>query len=341
MPWEPRFRKPQVLGVTARAIEVVIETGDSGPLTPIGINLPNDQAIREQYGSKSVSLSNVNEAYESPTPEGMRAEFSWNADEAARARQWGAFAQELTTEMHEVIGHGSGRMAEGVTAPPHQLLKEQFSGDRGVARRPGGARTSCPTRSSSSSAWCRRGSRGDRPRRVRALHAQRAAAAAPRPRRHAHRRRPHAQPPDDRELADGAHLGDRGPAARRQDLLRDDRPAAFRDGVGRLLAEVQRIKGEGDYDAAKALFETYGVHFDPALRDEVVARVDALQAAVVHARSSCRASRRGTATTARSSTSRSPTRATSRRRCSSTRHSRATATRITKTIWPPRRRTRS
>lgn len=53
-------------------------------------------------------------------------------------------------------------------------------------------------------------------------------------------------------------------------------PSAFRDGVGRLLAEVQRIKGEGDYDAAKSLFETYGVHFDPALRDEVVARVDAL-----------------------------------------------------------------
>ena len=51
---------------------------------------------------------------------------------------------------------------------------------------------------------------------------------------------------------------------------------AFRDGVGRLLAEVQRIKGEGDYDAARALFETYGVHFDPALRDEVVARVDHL-----------------------------------------------------------------
>jgi dipeptidyl-peptidase-3 len=54
-------------------------------------------------------------------------------------------------------------------------------------------------------------------------------------------------------------------------------PVEFRDGVGRLLAEVQRIKGEGDYDAARALFDTYGVHFDPALRDEVVARVDRLQ----------------------------------------------------------------
>ncbi len=70
MPWDPRFRKAEVTGVTARAIEVVIETGDSGPVTPIGINLPNDQAIREQYGSKSVSLANVAEAYERSTPEG-------------------------------------------------------------------------------------------------------------------------------------------------------------------------------------------------------------------------------------------------------------------------------
>ena len=70
MPWDPRFRKPEVTGVTARAIEVVIETGDSGPMTAVGINLPNDQAIREQYGSKSVSLANVSEAYERSTPEG-------------------------------------------------------------------------------------------------------------------------------------------------------------------------------------------------------------------------------------------------------------------------------
>ena len=119
MPWDPRFRKSEVTGVTARAIEVVIETGDSGPITPIGINLPNDQAIREQHGSKSVSLANVAEATaECSTPEGMRVEFCWDDAEAARAKRWGAIAQELTTDMHEVIGHGSGRMAEHVTRSP-------------------------------------------------------------------------------------------------------------------------------------------------------------------------------------------------------------------------------
>ena len=59
MPWDPRFRKTGVRGITANAIDVVIETGESGPITPIGINLPNDQHVREEFGSKSVSLSNV------------------------------------------------------------------------------------------------------------------------------------------------------------------------------------------------------------------------------------------------------------------------------------------
>ena len=73
------------------------------------------------------------------------------------------------------------------------------------------------------------------------------------------------------------HQGDRGAPARRQDLLRDGRRRRrSATGVGRLLAEVQRIKAEGDYAAARALFETYGVHFDPELRDEIVARVERL-----------------------------------------------------------------
>ena len=77
-----RPQKPRVTGVTARAIEVVIETGDSGPVTPIGINLPNDQEIRETHGSKSVSLSNINEAYDKSTLPEFRREFAWTPEEA-------------------------------------------------------------------------------------------------------------------------------------------------------------------------------------------------------------------------------------------------------------------
>ena len=157
MPWDPRFRKAEVTGVTARAIEVVIETGDSGPVTPIGINLPNDQAIREQYGSKSVSLANVSEAYERSTPEGLRLEFSWDDAEAARAKRWGAIAQELTTDMHEVIGHGSGRMADEVTLPPHRSARRAVLVDRGSARRSRGALLPARPRDRRARAGVRRG----------------------------------------------------------------------------------------------------------------------------------------------------------------------------------------
>src|SRR5690606_21818686 len=112
MPWDPQYRKAGVTGITANAIEVVIETGDSGPVTPIGINLPNDQTVREQHGSKSVSLSNIVEAYDRSANPSFRTEFAWTPEEAARSEKWGGLAGEITTNMHEVIGHASGRVAE-------------------------------------------------------------------------------------------------------------------------------------------------------------------------------------------------------------------------------------
>ena len=118
--------------MSARAIDVVVEAGDAAPMTPIGINLPNDQAIREAYGSKSVSLSNIFEAYNKSTPASLREEFCWSPDEAARAERWGAFASELSTNLHEVIGHGSGlvepevvrRSAAAACASRYSALEE-------------------------------------------------------------------------------------------------------------------------------------------------------------------------------------------------------------------------
>src|SRR5581483_4319542 len=81
MPWDPKYRKQGVQGITASAIDVVIETGESGPITPVGINLPNDQMIRERYGSKSVSLTNVSEAYDKSTLPEFRTEFPWTPEE--------------------------------------------------------------------------------------------------------------------------------------------------------------------------------------------------------------------------------------------------------------------
>ena len=127
MPWDPRYRKPGVTGISANAIDVVVETGDSGPVTPIGINLPNDERIRAAHGSKSVSLTNVMEAYDRSMPEAYWAEFSWTREEAERAARWSGVAAELTTNMHEVIGHASGQPDARMAASAQAALREHYS----------------------------------------------------------------------------------------------------------------------------------------------------------------------------------------------------------------------
>ena len=277
MPWDPRFRKPDVAGVTARAIEVIVETGDSGPLTAVGINLPNDQAIREKYGSKSVSLANVSDAYERSTPEAMRVEFSWSGEEADRAKKWGGFAQELTTAMHEVIGHGSGRMAPGVTEPPHRLLGEQYSSVE-EARADLVALYFLPDAKLVELGIVP----GDHHHEIVATeyeyYVRNALVQLRRVREGTHIEEDHMR---NRQMIVNWLLAHTSAVeVRRRDgntYYVMVNATAFREGVGRLLAEVQRIKGEGDAAAARDLFETYGVHFDPALRDEIVVRVDRLQ----------------------------------------------------------------
>jgi dipeptidyl-peptidase-3 len=276
MPWDPRFRKSEVMGVTARATEVVFQTGDSGPLVPIGINLPNDQAIREQFGSKSVSMSNVNEAYEFAMPDAMRVEFAWDAERAARARRFGPFAHELATEMHEVIGHGSGRMAEGVTLPPHVLLKEQYSAIE-EARADLVALYFLPDPKLVELGLV---SAEDHEDVILAEYQHYARNALVQLRRIRHGTQIEEDHMRNRHLivnwliAHTSAIEVRTRGGKTYFVTVD--AVAFREGVGRLLAEVQRIKAEGDYGAARTLVETYGVHFDPALRDEVVERVDAL-----------------------------------------------------------------
>ena len=149
MPWDPKYRKQGVHGITANAIDVVIETGDSGPITPVGINLPNDQAIRERYGSKSVSLSNVNEAYDKSTLPEFRSEFSLDAggsgarDEVERVRR--RADDEHARGDRPRVGQGR-RAAEG---QPAVGAEGAVLGDRRIARRSG--RAVFPSRSESSS----------------------------------------------------------------------------------------------------------------------------------------------------------------------------------------------
>jgi dipeptidyl-peptidase III len=276
MPWNPAYRKPKATGIVANAIDVVVETGDSGPVTPVGINLPNDQKIREQYGSKSISLTNVREAYDNSTPSSMTSEFAWSAEESARGEKFGPLAAELLTDMHEVIGHASGRQKEGLAGTPQELIKEHFSaleegradlialyflpdpklaelGILPAADQDAIVRAEYEAYTRNALVQLRRVREGtqieedhmrNRQMVIRWLMANTKAI--------------------EERMRDG-----------KQYLVMVD-PVAFREGVGRLLAEVQRIKSEGDAAAAAKLFDSYGIHFDPKVRDEVVKRVDAL-----------------------------------------------------------------
>ena len=276
MPWDPRWRKPQVTGVSARAIEVIVEAGDSGPVTPIGINLPNDQDVRETYGSKSVSLSNVAEAYERSTPREFRREFAWSPDEVARAERWGAFASELTTNLHEIIGHGSGLVSEALKGAPEKALKEHSSAIE-EARADLVALYFVADPYLVEIGLIEAESHAEIVVAEYEAYARNALVQLRRIREGAQIEEDHMR---NRQLIVHWLLAHTTAIeiARREGktYYRMVDAAAFRAGAGRLLAEVQRIRAEGDYASAHELLETYGVHFDPDLRDEIVARVDHL-----------------------------------------------------------------
>ena len=125
-PIDNKFKKKNVKGISAKAINVVVESGDSSPSTPIGINLPNSTWIREKYGSKSVNLSNIVEAYNEAESESVLKEFAYSEEEIEVQKKYGALADNLHTDLHEVIGHGSGQILPGV-GQPHQTLKNYSS----------------------------------------------------------------------------------------------------------------------------------------------------------------------------------------------------------------------
>ncbi len=276
MPYDEAYRRTDVVGVSARAIDVVVETGDAGPMTAIGINLPNDESIREMYGSKSVSLSNVIDAYERSQPASLKREFCWSEEELARAERWQGAASELATNLHEVIGHGSGRMAPHIEGTPQTVLREQYSSLE-------------ETRSDLVALYFIADpvmvdlglvAAADHDALVRAEYegyARNALVQLRRVREGSHLEEDHMR---NRQAIVHWLMAHTTAIERRR---RDGRTwyvvtdvEAFREGVARMLTMVQRVKSEGLYDEARVLFETYGVHFDPALRDEVVARVDAL-----------------------------------------------------------------
>jgi dipeptidyl-peptidase-3 len=276
MPWDEAYRRTDVVGVTARAIDIVVETGDSGPVTPIGINLPNDQRIRERHGSKSVSLANINEAYERSQPPSYRQEFCWSDEEVARAEAWAGVANEVATGIHEVLGHGSGRVADRLEGQPQLALKEQYSALE-ETRADLVALYFIPEPKIAEVGLVPAEHQEEIVQAEYEAYARNALVQLRRVREGTQLEEDHMR---NRQAIIGwlcrhtAAIDERQRDGKTYYVMVD--AAAFREGVGRLLAKIQRIKSEGDYDAAREFFETYGVHFDPALRDEVVRRVDRL-----------------------------------------------------------------
>jgi dipeptidyl-peptidase-3 len=206
----------------------------------------------------------------------MRGEFSWEAGEVDRGAKFAELAGELTTDMHEVIGHASGQMLATVKGSPQALIKEQFSAlEEGRADLVGLYFIADPKLAELGIVPA-----ADQPDIARAeyeAYTRNALVQLRRVREGTQIEEDHMR---NRQMIIRWLMANTKAIEQR---TRDGKTyltmvdaAAFREGVGRLLGEVQRIKSEGDHDAAKKLFETYGVHFDAQLRDEVVARVDKL-----------------------------------------------------------------
>jgi dipeptidyl-peptidase-3 len=276
MPWDPKYRRADVTGVTARAIDVVVETGEAGPVTAIGINLPNDQRIREVRGSKSVSLANINEAYDKSQPPSFRREFSWTEEEVARAEKWGALASEVVTAIHEVLGHGSGKVAPHLDGQPQLALKEQYSALE-ETRADLVALYFIPEPKSAEVGLLPAEHQAEIVLAEYEAYARNALTQLRRVREGDSIEEDHMR---NRQaivhwlIAHTKAIETRRRGRKTYYVVVD--ASEFRVGVGRLLGEIQRIKSEGDYEAAKSFFEAYGVHFNPALRDEIVSRVDRL-----------------------------------------------------------------
>lgn len=267
-PWAPRYRKQGVKPPLARAVETVIETGDFHVGT-IGDNLPNEDAIHEKYGSKSFIFTGSSRALAHAQGDGMLDEFAASPEEIALGKKYGDEADDLMTSLHEIIGHGSGKMNPKLTQEPAFYLKQYFS-------------TLEEARADLMALWsvwdpkARELGLVSNPdvRKVMYYDAVRAAITQL-------RRIPKGDSIEedherDRQLIVN-YIRDKTDAI--ATVNRDGKTyyeirdfAKMRQGVGQLLAELMRIKAEGDYNAIQALIDRYGVHFDPALRDQVMER---------------------------------------------------------------------
>ena len=272
-PVDPRFRKPQVVGVTANVVCSAMLGGDEYPSTAIGINLPNADWIRARYGSKSITIGNLTHAYnQAAKGNGFLLEFV--ADEATRAmiEKYGDVCDDLHTDLHECLGHGSGQLLAGVSADALgsygstiEEARADLFGLYYIADAKLVELGLVPYAEAYKSQYYTYMMNGLLTQLTRI------------------------QPGNEIEEA---HMRNRALIAR---WTLEHYPSAvrlvkheektyvevsdyeqLREAFAQLLAEIQRIKSEGDFEAAKQLVERYAIHVEPKLHEELLARYKSL-----------------------------------------------------------------
>jgi len=250
-------------------VEVLIETGDFH-VTTIGDNLPNENEIHEKYGTKNFLFLGSSHAFTDAVGQTSIREFASTPEEAERAKKYGDEAEDLLTAMHEVIGHGSGKLSDRLKGGATPYLKEYFS-------------TLEEARADLVAYWNvwdpklkELGLISDQDAVAKTMYDGAARAPLTQLRSIPHGDTIEEDHQRDRQLIVN-YIMDKTGAIERVErngktYMHVKDYAKMHEGVGMLLAELMRIKAEGDYDAIKALVDKYGVHFDPALRDQVVAR---------------------------------------------------------------------
>ena len=270
-PVDARFKKEEVKGVSAKVITVAMLAGDCYPATPIGINLPNADWIRRDHGSKSVTIENITEAYDKAAQgNGFGEEFIWSDTERELSKQYGFQSDNLHTDLHECLGHGSGKLLPGTdpdALKAYSSTLEEARADLFALYYMADPKIIelglLPNEDAYKAAYYKYIMNGLMTQLVRIELGKDVTEAHMRNRQ---------------LIAKWAY--EQGKAEKVIELAEKEGKHyivvndydKLRELFGKLLAEVQRIKSEGDYAAGKALVENYGVKVDPALHKEVLER---------------------------------------------------------------------
>ncbi len=272
-------KKENVTGVSYKVVTVAGEAGDASPSSPIGVNLPNANWIRAQYGSKSVSLGNITDAYKGAAGGGFLEEFAYTQEEIDRAKKYGEIGDKMHTALHEVVGHASGKLNPGVGTPKETLKNYSSALEEGRADLVAlyyildpklvelGLFENLEPGKEEYDSYIRNGLM----MQLRRLNLGDDIEEA-----HMRNRQMIAKWAYEKGKADNVI----------EKIVKDGKTyftindySKLRELFGQLLREVQRIKSEGDYEAGKALIEGYGVKVDQELHKEVLERSKKIKSA--------------------------------------------------------------